>query len=75
MKLKVPICDGIADEGIKLVEEKGHNVTKAWNLPKTELPEAGGENDAIIVRSATRVRAEPIQKAKKLMEALERSAS
>jgi D-3-phosphoglycerate dehydrogenase len=66
MKFKILICDRIADEGIKLMEEKGYEVTRAWNLPKTELPKIVGEYDAIIVRSATRVKAELIDKAKKL---------
>jgi phosphoglycerate dehydrogenase-like enzyme len=64
-------------EGIKLMEEKGCEVARAWNLPKTELPKIIGENDAIIMRSATRVKAELIGKARKLtvVDALERPAS
>jgi D-3-phosphoglycerate dehydrogenase len=66
VKFKILICDRIADEGIRLMEEKGYEVTKAWNLPKTELPKVVGEYDAIIVRSATRVNAELIAMAKSL---------
>jgi D-3-phosphoglycerate dehydrogenase len=66
MKFKILICDRIADEGIRLMEEKGYQVTKAWNLPKTELPKIVGEYDALIVRSATKVKADLIAMAKKL---------
>jgi D-3-phosphoglycerate dehydrogenase len=66
VKFKILICDRIADEGIRLMEEKGYEVTKAWNLPKTELPKIVGEYDALIVRSATKVNADLIAMAKKL---------
>ena len=66
MKFKILICDRIADEGIRLMEEKGYEVTRAWNLPKTELPKIVGEYDALIVRSATKVDADLIAMAKKL---------
>jgi D-3-phosphoglycerate dehydrogenase len=66
MKFKILICDRIADEGIRLMEEKGYQVTKGWNLPKTELPKIVGEYDALIVRSATKVNADLIANAKKL---------
>jgi D-3-phosphoglycerate dehydrogenase len=66
MKFKILICDRIADEGIRLMEEKGYQVTKGWNLPKTELPKIVGEYDALIVRSATKVKADLIANAKKL---------
>jgi len=66
VKFKILICDRIADEGIRLMEEKGYQVTKGWNLPKTELPKIVGEYDALIVRSATKVKADLIANAKKL---------
>jgi len=66
MKYKILICDRIADEGVKLLEEKGCQVTKAWNMQKSELPQIIGEYDAIIVRSATKITADLIAKAKKL---------
>jgi D-3-phosphoglycerate dehydrogenase len=66
MKYKILICDRITDEGIKLLEEKGYQVTKAWNQPKTELQKIIGDYDALIVRSATKVTADLIAKAKKL---------
>jgi D-3-phosphoglycerate dehydrogenase len=48
------------------MQRKGYKVTKAWNLPKTELPKMVGEYDALIVRSATKVDAELIAMAKSL---------
>jgi D-3-phosphoglycerate dehydrogenase len=66
MKYKILICDKIANEGIKLMEEKGYQITKAWNTPKTELPNITSEYHALIVRSATKVNAELLANAKKL---------
>ena len=66
MKFNILICDKIADEGIKLMEEKGYQVTKAWDQPKTELPKIIAQYDALIVRSATKVKADLLTNAKKL---------
>ncbi|MBN1357450.1 hydroxyacid dehydrogenase [Candidatus Bathyarchaeota archaeon] len=66
MAFKILICDKIADEGIKLLEEKGYEVTKAWNMPKAELSKMAGEYDAFIVRSATKVNRALLANAKKL---------
>jgi D-3-phosphoglycerate dehydrogenase len=63
---KVLISDPIFGEGIKLLEQKGYQVTKAWTLPKAELSGIIGKYDALIVRSATKVNADFIIKAKKL---------
>ncbi len=60
------VSDKISKEGIALLEEKGYQVTKAWDLPKTELPKIIGEYDALIVRSATKVKGELLENAKKL---------
>jgi D-3-phosphoglycerate dehydrogenase len=66
LTFKILICDKIADEGIKLLEEKGYEVTKVWDMPKTELSNMAGEYDAFIVRSATKVKGELLANAKKL---------
>jgi len=66
MKYNILICDRIADEGIKLLEKNNCQVTKAWNMQKSELPQIIGEYDALIVRSATKITADLIAKAKKL---------
>jgi D-3-phosphoglycerate dehydrogenase len=64
--LKVLVCDKIAEEGIKLLEESGFEVTKAWNTPKNDLPKIVGEYEALIVRSATKVEGTLLANAKKL---------
>jgi len=66
LAFKILICDKIADEGIKIMEEKGYEITKAWDMPKTKLPEIVGEYDVLIVRSATKVKADLMANAKKL---------
>jgi D-3-phosphoglycerate dehydrogenase len=66
VKFKILICDKIADEGIKILEEKGYQITKCWTLPKGELCGIIGEFDALIVRSATKVTADLMADAKKL---------
>lgn len=66
MKRKILVCDRIADEGIRLMEEKGYEVTTCWSLQKTGLSSIIGEYDAIIVRSATKVTADLLAKAKNL---------
>lgn len=66
MTRKVLISDPIFDEGVKLLEQKGYLVTRAWDLPKAELPGIIDKYDALIVRSATKVNADFITKAKKL---------
>jgi D-3-phosphoglycerate dehydrogenase len=63
---RVLITDKIFDEGIKLLQERGYQVTCAWDKPKIELPEIIGEYDALIVRSATKVKDELLTNAKKL---------
>lgn len=66
MTSKILICDKIAEEGIKLIEEKGYQITGAWDMSKTKLPDIVGEYDALIVRSATKVNADLLANAKKL---------
>jgi len=63
---KVLISDKIFEEGIKLLEEKGYQVTRAWDTPKTELPKIIADYDVLIVRSATKVKGELLDNAKKL---------
>jgi D-3-phosphoglycerate dehydrogenase len=64
--VKILVSDKIFDEGIRLLEEKGYQVTKAWDMPKTELPKIIGDYDVLIVRSATKVKGELLDNAKKL---------
>jgi D-3-phosphoglycerate dehydrogenase len=63
---KILVCDKIADEGVRILEEKGHEVMNAWDMPKDELTKIVGEYDALIVRSATKVKGDLIANAKSL---------
>ena len=66
MTIRVLVCDRITDEGVKVLEEKGYEVTKAWSVPKTQLPTMVSDYDVLIVRSATKVTADLMMAAKKL---------
>ena len=66
MTIKVLISDQIFEEGIKLLQEKGYQVTRAWDMPKSELPKIIADYDVLIVRSATKVKGELLDNAKKL---------
>lgn len=66
MTIKVLISDEIFEEGIKLLQEKGYRVTRAWDTPKSELPKIIADYDVLIVRSATKVKGELLENAKKL---------
>jgi D-3-phosphoglycerate dehydrogenase len=64
--VKILVSDRIADEGIKILREQGYEVTEGWDIPKPDLPKIIGEYDVLIVRSATKVRGELLENAKKL---------
>ena len=66
MTVKILISDKIFDEGIKLLEETGYQVTRAWDIPKVDLPKIIADYDVLIVRSATKVKGELLENAKKL---------
>ncbi len=66
MTFKILISDKICDDGIKILQEKGYQVTKAWDMPKTELPKIIADYDVLIVRSATKVKDELLSNAKNL---------
>ena len=66
MTYRVLVSDPLFEEGIRLLERKGYQVKKAWDLPKSELPKIISEYDALIVRSATKVTAELLANAKNL---------
>jgi D-3-phosphoglycerate dehydrogenase len=64
--IKILVSDKIADEGIKTLQEEGYEVTRGWDIPKPDLPKVIGEYDVLIVRSATKVKGELLENAKKL---------
>jgi len=63
---KILISDKIFEGGIRLLEEKGYQVTRGWDIPKNELPKIICDYDVLIVRSATKVKGELLDNAKKL---------
>ncbi len=66
MTIKILVSDKIFDEGIKLLEDKGYQVMRAWDMPKAELPKIIADYDVLIVRSATKVKGELLDNAKQL---------
>jgi len=64
--IKILVSDKIADEGIKILEEEGYEVKRGWDIPKPDLPKIIGEYDVLIVRSATKVKGELLENAKRL---------
>ena len=66
MTIKILVSDKIFDEGIKLLEDKGYHVMRAWDMPKAELPKIIADYDVLIVRSATKVKGELLDNAKQL---------
>jgi D-3-phosphoglycerate dehydrogenase / 2-oxoglutarate reductase len=64
--VKILISDKIFDEGIKLLEEAGYQVKRAWDIPKVDLPKIIADYEVLIVRSATKVKGELLENAKKL---------
>ncbi|MEZ5055813.1 MAG: D-2-hydroxyacid dehydrogenase [Saprospiraceae bacterium] len=63
--IKVLANDGISDDGKLLLEEAGYEV-QTTKIPQEELAERLNHFDALIVRSATKVRQELIDKAPNL---------
>lgn len=66
MTIKILVSDKIANEGIKILKGEGYQVTQGWDIPKPDLPNVIGEYDVLIVRSATKVKGELLENAKKL---------
>ncbi len=64
--MKVGICDPIAEEGVEILKNKGLEVVDLTAIPKEELINHVDDMDALIVRSATKVRREMIDRAKNL---------
>lgn len=56
----------MGQKGIDLLKEKGYDVKEAWDVPKDELPEIIGDYDAVIVRSATKLKGDLLEAAENL---------
>jgi D-3-phosphoglycerate dehydrogenase len=64
--MKVLISDPIADEGVEMMHQTGIEVDVRIGLAPEELEKTIGDYDAIVVRSATKVRRPLIEAAKNL---------
>jgi D-3-phosphoglycerate dehydrogenase len=64
--MRVGICDPIAQEGVEILKKEGFEVVDLTEIPKDELVKHMDDLDAIIVRSATKVRKDIIDAAKNL---------
>jgi D-3-phosphoglycerate dehydrogenase len=65
--MQVLVTDPIADAGIELLREEGHEVETAYNLSHDELLEAVADANALIVRSGTEVTREVFEAAPDLI--------
>ena len=66
MAHKVLVCDSIAEDGVRILEEAGAQVDVRVGLAPEELVAAIGEYDGVVVRSQTQITAEAIEAGKKL---------
>jgi D-3-phosphoglycerate dehydrogenase len=66
VSIKILVSDKIADEGIKILQKKGYEVTRGWDIPKSDLPKVIDNYHVLIVRSATKVKGELLENAKNL---------
>lgn len=64
--MRIIVADKIADDGIEYLRSKGFNVDTKFGISHDELLSIIEDYDAIIVRSATKVNAEILARAKKL---------
>ena len=60
---KIILTDKLNEKVIEILESNGFEVNVAWDIPKEDLPKIIGEYDAIIVRSATKVRGDLLENA------------
>jgi len=61
--VKVIICDKLNEKAVEMLEKEGFEIKIAWDLPKEELPRIIENYEAMVVRSATKVRGELLEKA------------
>lgn len=64
--MKVLVCDKIADNAVEAIRELGHDVTVKTDMTPEQLLETVPEYEVMIVRSATKVRENVIDKAENL---------
>ena len=64
--MKIMVSDKLAMEGVEKMEAAGHDVIRAWDEPKENLPNLITDCDALVIRSATKARKELIDAAPNL---------
>lgn len=64
--MKILVSDKLAMEGVELMEAAGHDVVRAWDQPKENLPGLIVDCDAVVIRSATKCTRELMEAAPKL---------
>lgn len=64
--MKVIVSDKISSKGVDLLKAEGYEVNEAWDIPKEDLPGIVGDYDAIVIRSATKVKGDLLEAAKNL---------
>ncbi|NPD90663.1 MAG: hydroxyacid dehydrogenase [Asgard group archaeon] len=64
--MKVIVSDKISSKGVDLLKAEGYEVNEAWDIPKDDLPGIVGDYDAIVIRSATKVKGDLLEAAKNL---------
>jgi D-3-phosphoglycerate dehydrogenase len=64
--MKILISDKIDDNGIKIFKDNGHEVDKRYDISKEDLKKDIGNYHGIVVRSATKLRADILENAKNL---------
>jgi len=65
-RTRVLVCDPIHDDGIKILREAGYIVDLRTSITASELAEAVGDFDAIVVRSRTKVTERVLEAGKRL---------
>jgi len=63
---RVLVCDPIHDNGVKILREAGYIVDLRTSITASELAEAIGDFDAIVVRSRTKVTEQILEAGKRL---------
>ena len=66
-RMKVLVTDPIADAGLNVLREAGHEVETGYELEGEDLLEAVSDANAMIVRSGTEVTAEVLEAAEELV--------
>ena len=56
LNVKIIISDKLGQEGIDLLKKSSHEVIEGWEIPKDDLANHLADVDAIVIRSATKLK-------------------